>query len=341
MTHTMKQRIFITGGTGYIGGSFLHLMWERGYLDQYDIRVLVRNPLDAKKLESLGFTAIEGSLHDVHLLESEAEHADIVFNTANCDHRESAVALLSGAKKKFEVSGNKPIFIHTSGAGVLTEDSIGFGVAPELDHMQTEWDEADVIRHQNIPEGAPHRIVDVEVFDAAQKGFVDTYLVVPPTVFGVGLGPFASHRMSIQIPRLVYHSLIRRQVMTVGSGENMWANVHVADLAELYLLIMQGALNHSAPSGLEGLYYPASEHFCWKNVSQRIADVLTKKGILTQSDVKSGLQTGWFWGSNVIVKPTNSLKLGWQPKHGGTSEMLRDVEHDVTLVIEAVRSSNH
>ncbi|MEX3012767.1 NAD-dependent epimerase/dehydratase family protein [Acinetobacter baumannii] len=64
---------------------------------------------------------------------------------------------------------------------------------------------------------------------------------MPPTVFGVGLGPFAANRMSIQIPRLVYHSLVRRQVMTVGTGDNIWPNVHVADLAELYLLIMDAA----------------------------------------------------------------------------------------------------
>jgi nucleoside-diphosphate-sugar epimerase len=341
MTDTMKQKIFMTGGTGYIGGSFLHLMWQRNYLDHYDIRVLVRNPLDAKKLLDLGFTPVEGSLHDSTLLSQEAEQADIVFNTANCDHRESVVALLSGARKKFEVSGKKPILIHTSGAGVLTEDSMGFGVPPELDHMQSEWDETDAEKHRDIPDSAPHRFVDIEVFGAAEQGFINTYLVVPPTVFGVGLGPFASHRMSIQIPRLVYHSLIRRQVMTVGAGENIWPNVHVADLAELYLIIMEGALKDVAPSGLEGLYYPVSEHFSWKDVSQRIADLFLQRDILPESHVKSGLQPGWFWGSNVIVHPTNSLKLGWQPTHGGTAEMLRDIEHDVDLVIEAVRSNNH
>lgn len=59
-----KKRIFITGGTGYIGGSFLHLMWERNYLENFDIRVLVRNIRTAEKLSQLGFTAAIGSLDD-------------------------------------------------------------------------------------------------------------------------------------------------------------------------------------------------------------------------------------------------------------------------------------
>lgn len=336
----MKKRIFITGGTGYIGGSFLQLMWERHYLDQYEIRVLVRDASVAEALQKRGFTAVIGSLDDSELLSHEAESAEIVFSTANCDHKDSVVALLQGLQLQFQQTGQQPIFIHTSGAGVLTEHSIGLGVSPELDRNQSEWDEQDVEKHQKIGYSAPHRFVDVEVFKAAKQGFVKTYLVVPPTVFGVGLGPFAANRMSIQIPRLVYHSLIRRQVMTVGRGDNIWPNVHVADLAELYLVIMNAALTGTAPSGVEGIYYPASEHFYWKQVSQRIAEIFDQQKLLPSPIVTMGLQSGWFWGSNVRVHPTNSTNLGWKATHGGTAEMIRDIEHDVSLMLKAISSNN-
>ncbi|MBB6056213.1 NAD-dependent epimerase/dehydratase family protein [Tolumonas osonensis] len=335
-----KKRIFITGGTGYIGGSFLHLMWERNYLENFDIRVLVRNIRTAEKLSQLGFTAVIGSLDDAKLLAYEAESADIIFNTANCDHVESAIALLHGAMNRYSTTSVKPIFIHTSGAGVLTAHSLGCGVAPDQDLKQDLWDEADVEKHVNISSHAPHRFVDIEIFKAAEKDFVKTYLVVPPTVFGVGLGPFASSRMSIQIPRLVYSALMRRQTMKVGAGNNIWPNVHVADLAELYLVILDAALQDKAPSGLQGLFYPVSEHFCWGDVSMKIAELLYQKKLLPSAIVTSGLQPGWFWGSNVIVRSTNSMNLGWQVKNGGTNEMLRDIEHDISLVLEAVRSNN-
>ncbi len=146
--------------------------------------------------------------------------------------------------------------------------------------------------------------------------------------------------MSIQIPRLIYHTLMRRQAMYVGAGENVWPNVHVADLAELYLLILEAALSDTAPEGLSGLFYPVCEHFTWSAVSHRIAEVLHLKQLLPRPVATSGLQTGWFWGSNVRLVSTNGQRLGWRPHHGGTQAMLDGVENDLTLVLEMVRSHN-
>jgi len=49
-----KPRIFITGATGYIAGSFLHLMLSRAYLSRFEITALVRRPEDAIRLKALG-----------------------------------------------------------------------------------------------------------------------------------------------------------------------------------------------------------------------------------------------------------------------------------------------
>lgn len=336
-----KQRIFITGGTGYIGGSFLHLMLERDYLKRFDIAVLVRKQSDIKKLQALGVTTISGSLDDLNIIRNEASQADIIFNTANCDHEASVSALIQGLNARANESDVKPILIHTSGAGVLTNDSNCKGLAPKDDPLSLIWDETDYQRHTEIPSHAPHRMVDLEVFKAAKSEKIKTYLVVPPTVFGEGLGPIAKNRISIQIPRLIYQTMMTRKALFVGTGENIWPNVHVADLAELYLFILEGALNDNAPEGLHGLYYPATEHFKWAHVSQQIAHVLHSKGIL-QSDVpSSGLHTGWFWGSNVQVKPTNSINLGWQPRHGGTQEMLSYIEDDLRLVLNMMQQHRY
>ncbi len=341
MTHTTsKPRIFVTGGTGYIGGSFLHLMLQRDYLSRFDIAALVRQPSDAKRLQDLGITPVVGSLDDHELLRSEAARADIVFNTANCDHQASAADIVRGLTQRSRETGQRPILIHTSGAGVLSDTSTGTGVPPAQDTKATIWDDADSAAHAEIPSYAPHRFVDLEVFAAARSGLVKTYLVVPPTVFGLGLGPFAERRMSIQIPRLIHHTLLRRQAMYVGSGENVWPNVHVADLAELYLLIMEAALKGTAPEGLSGLFYPVTEHFTWATVSHRIAEVLYSKQLLPRPVATSGLQRGWFWGSNVRLLSTNGQKLGWTPNHGGTRAMLDGVESDLGLVVEMIRSHN-
>ncbi|TIV69600.1 MAG: NAD-dependent epimerase/dehydratase family protein [Mesorhizobium sp.] len=333
-----KPVIFITGGTGYIGGSFLHLLVTRGYLREFTIRALVRRPADAEVMSGLGVEPVIGSIDDSALLRREAVGASVVFDTADCDHQPSARALVRGLSERAKAMGERPILIHTSGAGVLSENSNGRGVWLADDPTAEIWNDADAEGHAAIPPYAPHRNVDLEVFAAAKEGLLKTYLVVPPTVFGRGLGPFAKNRMSIQLPRLVYASLVDRRALYVGTGEAQWTNVHVADLAELYLLILDAALKNVAPEGLAGLYYPATEYFRWLDVSRRVGEVLHAKGLIDSPEPVTGLRTGWFWGSNVRMKCTNGEKLGWKPVNGGTKAMLESIDWDADLILQMTAS---
>ena len=335
-----KSVIFITGATGYIGGSFLELMISRGYLQDFIISALVRREQDAEMMRKIGVEPVVGSLDDSALLRRESARADIVFNTADCDHQPSARAIVQGLSERAQATGTRPILIHTSGAGVLSTNSKGTGVPLAEDPSAILWDDADAAAHAAIPAHAPHRIVDVEVFAAARSGLIRTYLVVPPTVFGRGLGVFAENRMSIQLPRLVYQSLVNHRALYVGPGKAQWTNVHVADLAELYLLILDGGLRGAAPEGLEGLYYPASEYFTWSDAADRIGQVLHRRGLISSPLATTGLQPGWFWGSNVRTKCTNGEKLGWKPTNGGTAEMLEDIEWDAELIVRMLASKN-
>lgn len=331
-----STEIFITGGSGYIGGTVLHLMVSRGDLERFGVSALVRKRSDAETMHRMGIRPVLGSLDDLETLRREAARADVVINNANCDHQESAIAIVQGLLERSTRVSRKPILIHTSGAGVLSTNSTGTGAAPSADPTATLWDEADAAAHAAIPSSAPHRHVDLEIFRGAATGLIKTYLMVPPTVFGVGLGPLAERRMSIQIPRLVHRALIRRRAQFVGQGRNVWPNVHVADLAELYLILLDAAFVDRAPEGTRGLYYPATEHFEWNAVSGRIGELLAKRGLLRDPTATTGLEPGWFWGSNVRLVPTNSTSLGWQPVRGGTAEMLADIEHDIELVLTMV-----
>lgn len=336
-----KPEIFITGGTGYIGGTFLHLMIERNYLKDFKISALVRRSEDAKTMRDLGIEPVIGSLDNFELLRSKAAEASIVFNTANCDHQGSVMAIIKGLTERYHHTNERPILIHTSGAGVLSETSNGLGGSLLEDPTAVIWDDKDFESHINIPSYAPHRHVDAEVFAAAKAGFIKTYLMVPPTVFGKGLGIFAENRMSIQIPRLVYQSLVNHKTMFVGKGENQWSNIHVADLGDLYLLVLDAALKDNATEGLKGLYYPANENFIWSSVAHRIAENLFERKLAKAPTSTTGLLPGWFWGSNVRMKCSNGQSLGWQPKHGGTKEMLEGIDWDTELMLKYLSDRKH
>jgi len=49
---------------------------------------------------------------------------------------------------------------------------------------------------------------------------------------------------SVQLPRLVRQALKSGVVRHVGSGGNIWSNVHIDDVAELYRLALEAAARH-------------------------------------------------------------------------------------------------
>jgi nucleoside-diphosphate-sugar epimerase len=331
-----KTALFVIGGTGYIGGSVLHLIQERKLLNLFDVTVLVRNNEDFSKLKEMGMNPILGTIDNSSLIEVESSKSDIVLSMANCDHQQSVHAMIKGLEKRAQQSAPKPLLIHTSGAGVLSENSNGAGLALENDLDAVIWDDNDLNSFLEIPSYAPHRHVDLEIIDTYAKEIINTSIVVPPTVFGKGLGLFASKRMSIQIPRLVYQSLVNRRVMYVGNGENQWSNVHVADLAELYILMLKSYVESGE---IDKIYYPSTEYFIWLDVAKRVAEILSDKKLIVNNEITTGLQNGWFWGSNVRMISSNGNRLGWIPKYGGTREMLADVALDADLMINYISKS--
>src|SRR5262245_51434257 len=100
--------VFLTGATGYIGGSVAVRLLEVGHR----VRGLVRTSEKAELLAKSGIEPVVGTLDDVELLAREARKADGVVNTANADHLPSARALIAA----LEGTG-KPL-LHTSGSKI-------------------------------------------------------------------------------------------------------------------------------------------------------------------------------------------------------------------------------
>ncbi|WP_159713600.1 NAD(P)H-binding protein, partial [Geminicoccus flavidas] len=81
--------IFVTGASGYIGGSVAERLKAAGHR----IIGLVRSDAKAEQLRARGMEAVVGTLDDARLLAEQAKHADAVVNAASSDHR-GAVEML-------------------------------------------------------------------------------------------------------------------------------------------------------------------------------------------------------------------------------------------------------
>lgn len=72
------MRVFVTGGTGFIGGRVCHILRQRGDV----VVALVRDPAKARALEELGCELISGDLDDTDALSRGMESADVVLHIA-------------------------------------------------------------------------------------------------------------------------------------------------------------------------------------------------------------------------------------------------------------------
>jgi len=80
---------------------------------------------------------------------------------------------------------------------------------------------------------APHRPVDLEIVTAGKEGYVKTYIVIPPNIYGLANTRFVKagiqNAHSMGIPSLIKAALARGQSGMIGEGKNVWSNVEVHD----------------------------------------------------------------------------------------------------------------
>jgi uncharacterized protein YbjT (DUF2867 family) len=107
--------IFITGASGYIGGSVAARLIGTGR----EVRGLVRSDEKAKRLAEIGVTPVLGSLDDAEVLIREARASDGVVNAADSNHRSSLEALIEG------LDGSGKPLLHTSGSSVIADNARG------------------------------------------------------------------------------------------------------------------------------------------------------------------------------------------------------------------------
>ncbi len=212
------MRVFVTGASGYIGGSVATRLVEAGH----DVRGLVRSPARAEAVKRFGVEPVLGDLGDRDLLAAEARRADAVVNAANSDHRGAVEALVEA------LAGSGKTLLHTSGSSIVATDARGESSDAVFD---------DDTPFEPIPEKAARVAIDRYVTGAAGRG-VRSAVLCNTLIYGRGLG---AHEDSIQVPILARQARRSGIARHIGPGRNVWSTVHVEDMADLYLLALEGA----------------------------------------------------------------------------------------------------
>lgn len=293
------MKFFITGAGGYIGGSVAAALLAGGH----QLRGLTRSERSAAQLAALGIEPVLGSLDDAGLLSREARLSDGVINTASADHAGAVQALIAG------LAGSGKPLLHTSGSSVVGDDARG------AFRSTTVFDgEAPL---QVNPAKQARRDIDLQVLDAAQQA-IRSAVVCPSLIYGVGTG---LNPHSVQIPFLVNNARERGTVEIVGPGANVWSNVHIDDVVDLYVLAL-------AKTPASAFYFAENGEASFADLGAALARRLGLPGITSLPPEEAAERWGeprayFSLGSNSRVRATRArTELGWAPVHASVLDWI-------------------
>ena len=295
------MNVFVTGASGYIGGSVAAALLAAGHA----VTGLVRSEERAHAVRKLGIEPVLGTLSDAALLARAAQRADAVVNAASSDDRGAVEAMLPA------LAGSGKLFLHTSGSSIVGDLAAG-------ERGDAVYEDDTPIRP--LPGKAARVAVDQRVLAAANDG-VRAVVLCPTMIYGRGHG---LHQESIQVPRLIALARKHGVARHVGRGENLWSNVHIDDLVPLYLLAFE-----KAPPG--AFYYAENGENAYREIAAAISRMLGFGGHaqampIGQAVAELGETAAQFsFGSNSRVRAVRARReLGWMPKARG---LLDEIEH--------------
>src|SRR5438477_4093097 len=283
------MKVFVTGGTGYIGSAVCLRLKKAGH----DVQALVRDKAKGAQLQSPGVKLVEGDLANPAGYAAAAYGVQAFVHCAQ-DHGPKSVELdrktILNARELLHGKGGAT-FIYTSGIWVLGDTA---GVS---------FDDSHPTNPAKLVAWRPaHEQLALEM---AKEG-IRAVVIRPGIVYGGARGG---------IPGSFFATTLKQgAAQTVGEGANHWPLVHVDDLAELYVRLVERAPAGSIFHGTD-----ASTH-TQREIAEAASRAAGKDGRVTALPLDKARSTmGPFADALALDQKVSSEKarseLDWRPRH--------------------------
>lgn len=289
------MRVFVTGGTGFIGSLVVEELINKGH----QVLGLARSDESEQKLRNAGAEVLRGTIDDADTLKQGASSVEGIIHLGfsnDFSNYDKAVAMDVAAVKAIgsAIEGSGKSFVNTGGT---------LGVAG-LGRTATEEDKAPV----NMPRGESEEVV----IAIAAKGIQSSVVRLAPCVHDV-----ERHGLASMLEQIASEKGVSAYI---SEGATVWPAVHRQDAAHLFCLAL---LN--APAGTR-LNAVAEEGISMKSIAEAIARAqnIPVKSI---SPEEAQEHFGFFAMSAALDNPTSSALtrklLGWTPQQ---AKLLQDID---------------
>jgi nucleoside-diphosphate-sugar epimerase len=283
------MKVFVTGGTGYIGSAVALRLKKAGH----DVQALVRNKEKASALQAAGVKLVQGDLGNPAGYSAAAYGAQAIVHCASDNGPQHVELDRKSIQNARELLHGRvgATFIYTSGIWVIG-DTAGAVV-----------DESRPADPAKIAAWRPaHEQLALEL---AKEG-IRAVVVRPGIVYGGARGG---------IPASFFGTALKQgATQMVGDGANHWPLVHVDDLAELYVRLVE-----RAPAGSIFHATDASTRTV-REIAEAASRAAGKDGKVSVVPLDKARSTmGPFADALALDQKVSSEKarteLDWRPRH--------------------------
>jgi len=288
------MKVTLTGATGFIGSHVLTELQEHGH----SVTALVRDAAHADAVAGRGATPTVVDLYDQATVVGILRDADAAIHTASPGDATSAdldAAVVDAAIDAFAGTG-KP-YLHISGLWIYGNNTSISEQSPIDPPPLVAWKEPIEQRVLAAPD---------------MRGVV----IVSGTAYGDGGGGIPG--LLLGSPRDDAGNLIM-----LGSGQQHWCTVHVADLAKLFRLVLER-------DSARGRYVIGDgQNPTVAELTEAAAVAAGAPGAVPGSDDEARARLGDYLAEVLLhdqgtVAAKARAELGWAPSHPGLVEEFRD-----------------
>lgn len=284
------MKIFVTGGTGYIGNAVVAALCRAGH----DVRALARGRDKVRLVERFGAKAVQGDIAKPETLTAMVKTADAVIHTAaqtspdaGWVDRKLVEALLDAVTQ----SDGLRRFVYTSGVWVLGDTAGKF-----VDESAPTKRPAELVAWRPAVEA---------LIDNGMARGITAWTIRPGIVYGGSGG----------ITGMMFASAEKEgAIRIVGEGLNHWAVVHRDDLADLYVRVVEQAPAGHIFNATDG------SRLAVRTIAEALSRAAGCGGKVVTTPLAAATQNmGPFADALALDQQVSSVLaerlLGWEPKH--------------------------